>query len=51
MPFVPPTESEKYEACDSPQHDPPSHMVIRDGSVWQCPKCGHRMVIHTATGR
>lgn len=39
MPFIgyePPKE-----ICTSPEHNPPSHIVLRDGVYkWQCPACG-----------
>lgn len=42
MPF------EKYEPlkpekiCSHPGHNPPGHMVFREGHyTWRCPSCGH----------
>lgn len=48
MPFVPLNEDEKKTfkpPCDSPDHNPPSHMVITTAMKWVCPKCGVSVII------
>jgi hypothetical protein len=50
MPFVPldPKDKAKYTGCKDPQHNPPSHIVIREPVKWVCPSCGHSVVIYPA---
>ena len=47
MPFVPldPKTLEKYKPCPSPEHNPPTHIVIKEPCVWVCPACGKRHTI------
>ena len=43
MPFLPvPLEEQPKPSCMSPEHNPPSMMVLKPGlHRWQCPSCGH----------
>lgn len=48
MPFIP-TEREPWsvvpEPCRSPEHSPPSHIVLKPGvHTWECPVCKQRTV-------
>lgn len=48
MPFVPldPKEKDEFkEPCRSPEHDPPSHMVITRPMKWVCPACKCSVII------
>jgi predicted RNA-binding Zn-ribbon protein involved in translation (DUF1610 family) len=48
MPFVPLTPEEKkmYKPpCMHPEHNPPTHMVIRETMKWKCPACGKTVVV------
>lgn len=38
---------DRKESCISPYHNPPSHMVVKDGEefVYRCPACGEETVI------
>lgn len=50
MPFVPLTPEEKAEwiirICRCKEHNPPSHMVIREVMKWVCPECGRSVILH-----
>lgn len=50
MPFIPltPDEEKQYKElyCTHPEHNPPSHMVIRKTMKYQCPGCKRTMIIH-----
>ncbi len=48
MPFVPLDPKEKKqckEPCSHPEHNPPSHMVIKEPMKWVCPACGQSVII------
>lgn len=49
MPFVPLTPEEQktweHKPCLSPEHNPPSHMVIQEPKKWKCPCCGQETSI------
>ena len=35
--------------CRSREHNPPSHIVLRDGKhTWECPECGETVIIVVA---
>ena len=39
MPFI--NTNEQNKPCMSPEHNPPTHVVLNDGvHVWECPSCG-----------
>jgi len=45
MPFIKPKEIHPWiKPCLSPQHNPPSMIVLPPGRhTWQCPACGHEV--------
>ena len=48
MPFEPLSDEEKKgypEPCRSPEHDPPTHIVITHRMKWVCPACGASMIL------
>lgn len=45
MPFIEHEPPKPEERCTSAEHNPPSHIVLPDGThKWQCPACGHVMI-------
>ena len=55
MPFepLPPDKQERYNEsiCISPQHNPPSMIVIKVPMVWVCPNCGQRVTVYPTVTR
>lgn len=54
MPFVPltPEEQKQYKPpCISPEHNPPSHMVITEPMKWRCPACGAEVMVYPSSVR
>ena len=46
MPFVRHEPWVKFEFCSSPEHNPPSLMVLPPGiHTWECPVCGVRQTV------
>lgn len=48
MPFEPltPKEQEQFKPpCNHPEHNPPTHMVIREPMKWVCPGCGAKIIV------
>ena len=48
MPFVPVDQPEKYvkPPCLSPEHSPPTHIVLSPGRhKYVCPACGKEYII------
>ena len=47
MPFVDFEEPKPQDLCVSPEHMPPSLMVLRPGRhTWECPNCGLKTTIY-----
>lgn len=41
MPFIDHTPPKKRDFCRNPEHNPPTMVVLPDGThTWQCPTCG-----------
>jgi hypothetical protein len=41
MPFIKIELKEKEKECNHPEHNPPSHIYLKDGDyTWECPNCG-----------
>ena len=45
VPLDPVKDGEVREPCRSPEHDPPTNIVIREPMKWVCPACGREVII------
>jgi predicted RNA-binding Zn-ribbon protein involved in translation (DUF1610 family) len=37
------------QQCTSPEHNPPSNIVVQEPTRWRCPSCGKTVDIYPST--